>query len=109
MLENRIRYLFGLGDSRRFLLEKLPLSSIGCELGVWKADFSEEILKLVKPEKLFLVDPWLYQPEFRSSWYGGGVAKNQQDMDVIYESVRDRLSGYNGVEIIRKKNRRAQE
>jgi len=103
MLVSRLRQLFKMGDYRRFLLQALPANSVGCELGVWRGDFSEEILKLVKPEKLFLIDPWLYQPEYSNSWYGGGVAKNQQDMDDILDLVKTRLSDYSGVEMIRKK------
>lgn len=103
MLANTLRQLFRLGDYRRFLLKELPLHSVGCELGVWKGDFSEEILKLVKPATLFLIDPWLYQPEYSTSWYGGGVAKTQQDMDDIHDAVKVRVSGYSDVEIIRKK------
>ena len=105
MIENRLRKIFHLGDYRRFLLQKLSKGSVGCELGVWKGDFSEEILNMVKPTRLYLVDPWLYQPEFPGSWYGGGVARNQKDMDDIFEAVKNKFSNCSGVEIIRKKTK----
>jgi methyltransferase family protein len=40
------------------LLRRLPRHSIGAEIGVWKGDFSAQILKTVDPEKLYLVDSW---------------------------------------------------
>jgi FkbM family methyltransferase len=91
------------GDYRRFFLHELPINSVGCELGVWKGDFSEEILRIVNPRKLYLIDPWSYQPEFPSSWYGGSLAKNQTDMDNIYESVKRRFTNHKNVQIVRKK------
>ena len=103
MFESLISRVFGLGDYRRFLLKALPENSIGCELGVWKGDFSAEILDIVNPKKLYLMDPWTYQPEFTGSWYGGGVAKNQGDMDAIYEAVASRFSKYDSVQLVRYK------
>ena len=66
------------GDYRRFLLSRLPQNSVGCELGVWKGDFSEEILRMVKPGKLYLIDPWSYQPEFSHEWYGGTIRRTRK-------------------------------
>lgn len=104
MFESLISRVFGLGDYRRFLLKALPENSVGCELGVWKGDFSAEILDIVKPKKLYLMDPWLFDPAFPASWHGGSVAKSQQDMDDICEAVRNRFSAFGSVELIRKKS-----
>ena len=103
MFENLIRRIFRLGDYRRFLLRELPPGSVGCEVGVWKGDFSEEIVNIVRPSKLYLVDPWAYQPEFSGSWYGGSVAKNQEDMDAIHDAVASRFSACDSVVLVRKK------
>lgn len=62
------------------------------EIGVWKGDYSNEILQR-KPSELHLVDPWKFQPEFSSKWYGGKIAKQQNDMDNIYNSVVKRFMG----------------
>lgn len=43
---------------RKALLENLPQTSVGAELGVEYGIFSLEILQLVKPNKLHLVDLW---------------------------------------------------
>ncbi len=100
---HRLLTFFKRGDYRKFLLYKLPKNSVGCEIGVWKGDFSEEILSIVRPQKLYLVDPWLYLPIYPDRWYGGNSAKSQKDMDDIYESVNNRYKHYENVYIVRKK------
>jgi hypothetical protein len=45
--------------TREELLSLLPEDSIGVEIGVFKGDFSDIILNIVKPKKLFLIDPWI--------------------------------------------------
>ena len=49
--------------SRDFLLEKMPKNSICAEIGVLRGDFSERILRIVKPKKLYLIDTWGGQPK----------------------------------------------
>jgi len=44
--------------NRSKFLEILPKDSVGVELGVFKGDFSKKIIEIVKPRKLYLVDPW---------------------------------------------------
>ena len=46
-------------DTREELLNLLPKNSIGVEIGVFKGHFSDILLDIVNPKKLFLVDPWL--------------------------------------------------
>lgn len=79
--------------SRRMLLKRMPKDSACVEIGVWKGDFSEQILRMTIPRELHLIDPWQFQPDFPNRMYGGVVATNQADMDGIYESVRDRFAG----------------
>ncbi|MGV8096399.1 MAG: class I SAM-dependent methyltransferase [Mangrovibacterium sp.] len=43
---------------RNDFLKLLPPNSIGAELGVFKGEFSKEILSVVKPNKLHLIDIW---------------------------------------------------
>ena len=79
--------------SRDFVLRRFPKSSVGAEIGAWKGDFSQEILCIVKPRKLHLIDPWAYQDsaEFSRALYGGIRGENQQRMDGVYRSVVDRF------------------
>jgi hypothetical protein len=43
---------------RLALLEMLPKNSIGAEIGVSAGDFSQEILNVLAPRELVLIDPW---------------------------------------------------
>lgn len=74
------------------LLDKLPKQGVGAEIGVWRGDFSAELLRVTQPKALHLIDPWLFQPEFSERMYGGSVAKSQADMDDIYNGVQERFS-----------------
>jgi len=87
---------------RNFLFDILPKNCVCAEVGVWKGDFSQEILNHLNPQKLYLVDPWLFQPTYVDSWYGGGEAKSQEDMDVICSKVHQRFIRNCEVEISRK-------
>lgn len=88
--------------SRDFVLRRFPKNSVGAEIGVWKGDFSQEILGIVKPRKLHLIDPWVYQdsPEFSRALYGGIRGESQQRMDAVYRSVVDRFGWHITHEIV---------
>ena len=47
---------------RKFLLEMMPQNSVCAEIGVNQGLFSEEILEVVNPKKLHLIDPWTGEP-----------------------------------------------
>lgn len=51
---NKQRYF----SEREEFLQTLPKQSVGVELGVFKGEFTKDILKIVSPEKLHLVDVW---------------------------------------------------
>ena len=91
-------------DKRKFLLNYMKDGDIGAEIGVWKGDFSEMVLKEKKLSAFYLIDPWCFQPEFKNRMYGGKVAKSQVDMDQIYEGVKERLSSFRNLTYIRKKS-----
>jgi hypothetical protein len=86
---------------RHFLFDILPKNSICAEVGVWKGDFSQEILDHLNPKELYLIDPWLYIPSYSESWYGGAEAKSQEDMDKIYFNVIERFKNNSRVEILK--------
>lgn len=83
--------IFGvpLTACRMNLLERMPKGSVCAEIGVYKGEFSAYILKVVRPKKLHLIDPWHYEmdPAYDRTWYGGRVGVNQSYMDTMYESV----------------------
>lgn len=74
---------------RATLLEILPRLSVGAEIGVHRGDFSAEILKIVAPSRLHLVDPWKHfdTPAYKHAWYGGGASGGQSEMDERYATV----------------------
>lgn len=78
---------------RRFLLEALPTSSIGVEIGVHQGDFSRAILDVVSPSHLHLIDPWKYEasPTYQQALYGGRAQNGQEEMDVRYSEVLTRF------------------
>lgn len=88
------RVVFGPGNkgSRDFILRRTPKDSVCAELGVYKGDFSEQILAR-HPKKLHLIDPWKFEPDptYDESWYGGSVGESQTRMDDIYRSVVSRF------------------
>jgi hypothetical protein len=85
------RRLFGEPPSacRYEVLRRIPQHSIGAEIGVYRGDFSAQILKYVRPKRLHLIDPWHYEtdPAYSRTWYGGKIGVDQVHMDAVYESV----------------------
>lgn len=88
-------------SSRARLLRRMPPAAVCAEIGVWKGDFSMQILKHTRPKVLHLIDPWAFQTDFADRLFGGSGAKSQADMDQIYRGVEERLSGQ-AIEIHRK-------
>ena len=41
------------------LIKQMPQNSIGAELGIWDAEFSRTISKIIKPQLFYLVDTWI--------------------------------------------------
>ena len=100
-------FLSHLRSRRSFLFSKLPKVSIGAEIGVWRGDFSMEILSRARPRELHLIDPWQFAPSLPGRLYGGREAKSQSDMDQIYQSVVDRFERRRQVRIHRASSRDA--
>jgi hypothetical protein len=94
----KVNRLLGIKKNpREELLKKMPKNSVCAEIGVWKGGFSEQIFDVVQPSKLHLIDPWAFQPEFKERMFGGKVAKQQEDMDSIYEAVAHKFKDKNNV------------
>lgn len=81
---------------RDFLLRMLPTTSVGAEIGVHKGGFSVQILRIVKPTKLHLIDPWNYEQadEYKDALYGGKSKGGQAEMDKRFDDVRSRFSSH---------------
>jgi len=66
---------------------------VGAEIGVYAGDFSEEILHIVKPAKLGLIDPWIHETseQYKHAWYGGRAQGGQEEMDALHKVVLTRF------------------
>jgi hypothetical protein len=83
---------------RRSLLRQLPRHSAGAEVGTWRGEFAAEILDIVDPRELHLIDPWAASPGLEVTPH----RVSQDAMDAIYGSVVRQFEGHSGVFIHRK-------
>ena len=92
-LARQLRLTRNEAGPRAFLLKMLPTGSVGAEIGVHKGEFSEQILRSVKPRELHLIDPWKYESseEYNDALYGGKAQGGQAEMDKRYEQVLARF------------------
>lgn len=95
--------------TRLRLLSRVPRGTACAEIGVWRGEFSKDILRVAAPTELHLIDPWAFLPEYPDSWYGGSVAKSQSDMDRIYEEVKAMFRNDPRVRVHRATSREALE
>jgi hypothetical protein len=91
-----------LNFDREGLLSFLPKNSIGVEVGVERGEYSEKIVNIVSPKKLYLVDSWIdvMTGKFRDQKESARQEKNYQD-------VLSRFKNNHNVEIIRDSSQNA--
>jgi Methyltransferase domain len=79
---------------RRFLLDVLPKNSVGAEIGVNMGNFAEQILEVVRPAELHLIDPWKHETAaiYKGAVYGGRANRGQEEMDKRHMSVIRRFA-----------------
>lgn len=85
----------------------MPHDSVCAEIGVWKGDGSEAILRHASPRRLFLVDPWEHLGHLGRARAGKA---SEEAMDEIYGSVAARFAGEiatGRVELIRARSEQA--
>lgn len=84
----KLTYHLTYEQFRRGIVEKyIPKNSVGCEIGVWKGEFTETLVNTCKPSKFHLVDPWKCFDEYPDAWFGGKCDGAQAGMDKIYNDV----------------------
>lgn len=94
----KIIYPF-LPQPRNFLLRNISKNGVCCEIGVWEGDFSERIMRICKPKKLYLIDSWEAVKDSPEGKY------NQENQDRRYNIVKEKfrnLISNGGVVIMRK-------
>lgn len=79
------------GTARKTVLNNLPKRAVGAEIGVWKGDFSQQILGAAEPKVLHLIDPWVIdpRPDHEQAWYG---PESGTDMESIFQEVATRFA-----------------
>ncbi|MFK4808578.1 class I SAM-dependent methyltransferase [Devosia sp. ZW T5_3] len=94
------------------MLSKLPRGGSAAEIGVYRGDFSEMILRTVRPKSLTLVDPW----QWREQWFAqhesneiAAIAEGEAtaEGEAIYQSVVTRFRDASAVHIVREASHRA--
>jgi hypothetical protein len=78
---------------RDFLLRRMPPGGVCAEVGVFRAEFSERILRIASPRVLHLIDPWKYESseEYSETIYGGEKGGSQAAMDAMHDAVLRRF------------------
>jgi hypothetical protein len=84
--------------TRTDLLGLLPKGLRIAELGVFKGDFSKEILSICEPSKLYLVD--LFEGEVSSGDKDGENTETVPDLNYHYQLLKEKYKGTN-VEVIK--------
>jgi hypothetical protein len=90
-------YRFYFGRGRREVVNLISDGDICMELGVYKGDYANEILKR-RPSKLHLIDPWQSIIDIPSRWH----AAPQSEMDSFKSDVINRFRDDDNVEISEK-------
>lgn len=79
-------------DERSSVMMQVRKSGTGAEIGVHEGRFSQKILQIAQPKKLYLIDPWIYRADMDESLYGG-PKMSQAQMDQRHDRVCRRLAG----------------
>ena len=73
-----------LPQSRDFILRKLPKGAVCAEIGTYRGDYAVRIISIVKPKKMYCIDPWREIPNSKEKYL-------QVYQDQRYELVQTRL------------------
>lgn len=90
-----------------FLTNNIPMGGVGAEIGVWQGGTSADILRHRKPDRLYLIDPWIFEQDGLDQWIfipNRRIGNSQEGMDKVYESVVERFKNDDRVIILRLKS-----
>ncbi|CAD0183321.1 hypothetical protein RUESEDTHA_00185 [Ruegeria sp. THAF57] len=75
----------------RMVSKLVAKGGVIAEIGVFRGRFSERLLEIAEPKKIYLVDPWNNKddPDLEESWYH---SSSPNDMNLIFSSVCERFS-----------------
>ncbi len=69
------------------MIQELPPHTVGAEIGVYRADFSEQILMQTGVGHLYLVDPWIKQKDYKDTI-------NDEDQEAHYQETYRKVRKY---------------
>lgn len=72
-------------SSRETFIELMPKEGIGCEIGVAKCEFSQNLLAKISPKKLHLIDPWIFQE--REDYQADSNNVSNEEGEVRYQTA----------------------
>ncbi len=81
----------GRRAQRVSIVARFPRGGIGAEIGVWKGDFSAYLLRIARPARLHLIDPWHFETDPDDERVGRR-AQSQQNMDAMHDQVHRRFA-----------------
>ncbi len=74
-----------------YITSFIPQNSICVEVGVERGDFSEKILKNIKPFQLFLVDPWAVDDRYKDEFGLATAYGTNDDLKIIKEKFSNEI------------------
>ena len=86
-------------NTRTDMLNMIPENSKFVEIGVFRGEFSRDIINIVKPEELFLVDIW--QGKWGSGDKNGDNYVEILDMENVYLNMFHQAIKHNNIHIVR--------
>lgn len=88
--------------TRAELLSLIPQNCTFCEIGVFRGEFAREIIKIVKPKELWLVDIW------EGKWGSGDKDGNNHteidNMEKVYLELYQQTKSKPNVHVVRAKS-----
>jgi len=94
---------FKNASNRDFILKMLSKQSVCAEIGVSRGKFSKRILKIIKPSKLYLIDPWSVSGY--TNYQLQNHATTQKTFDKNFANVTKTFLKYDNVLILRGKSK----
>lgn len=80
-------------NARMVALQEMPKRAIGAEIGVHKGAFTQKILNVANPTKLYAIDPFIYvSAEGKDQSLYGGPDNSQALMDDRHDAVVKRFA-----------------
>lgn len=91
---------------QQLISDYIPKGTIGCEIGVWKGDGAQMLLKHAAPFKLYLIDPWIPVPEGHIEKYVNACWRDytEEIQNQFYIDVLKRFQFEKAIEVIRAKS-----